>query len=252
LCCNVDVDVPLSGSGSAGPAILARLEDSVAGSLISLSTPEIRLLLTSIDTHRFSHDAIAIPEVAGHDTPHALAALSEYVTRHPEHAAALLTTPALAPIHAEVREMVHQVTEVARTEAVRLVSTASLVVGATVIFPQPMDGSAVLAVATRFIETGQLANYYRAADLGQALITAYTPRERILIRRKLAAFASVLWRRAPLLALLLGWLAVGLAGALMAMLRLLSASTVQAGFELWGLGFLALVVFQFYVTTRKT
>jgi len=195
--------------------------------------------------------------------PHALASLTEFVNRHPEHANDLLTSPAFAPIHGEVRELVHHLTEVARTEAVRSVSNAIAVVDAAARQSQQMalqmDGPAVLAVAERLIESGQLANYYRAADLGLAVVGAYSPirpgPEKVLVavmRRQVTNLIRALWHRAPLLVLLLGWLAVGVAGALVAMLKVLSASSVQAGFELWGVGFLALVVFQFYVTTRNT
>jgi hypothetical protein len=246
----------------AATSVAGIRDDSIATSLQLLSTPEIHHLLSTIDTQRFSHEAVAVPAVTGHDMPHALASLSEFVTRHPEHANELLTSPALAPIRSEVTQLLHHITEVARTEAVRSVSNATAVVDAAKhsqqIAPQ-MDGPAALAVAERLIESGQLANYYRAADLGLVVIGAYSPRDRTpekkvrvaVVHRRVAAMIRALWRRAPLLVLLLGWLAVGVAGALIAMLKVFSASSVQAGFELWGVGVLGLVVFQFYVTTRN-
>jgi hypothetical protein len=131
----------------------------------------------------------------------------------------------------------HHTPEIARTEAVRSLASAALVVDAAIKHPPQMDGPAVLAVAERLIESGQLANYYRAADLSRAVGGAYAPVKR---GPKKILLLRTLWRRAPLLVLLMGWLLLGLA-----------APSVEFGFELWGVGFLALVVFQFYVTTRK-
>ena len=67
------------------------------------------------------------------------------------------------------------------------------------------------------------------------------------------AFLKNLWRRAPLLLLLLGWLAGGVAGgSLVALLRSdLPPSTVSWFFEVWALGFLALVGFGFYMRVRN-
>ena len=67
-----------------------------------------------------------------------------------------------------------------------------------------------------------------------------------------------LWRRAPLLVLLLGWLAAGLLGGS-------SYATLQSwwpqpwlqpvfapAFEIWGVGFLALIGFGFYSRVRHS
>jgi hypothetical protein len=59
---------------------------------------------------------------------------------------------------------------------------------------------------------------------------------------KLRAGLRRLWRRAPLLVLLLGWLAIGICGGLL---------FKSFGFEFWALGFLALVGFGFYSTIRR-
>jgi hypothetical protein len=65
------------------------------------------------------------------------------------------------------------------------------------------------------------------------------------------------WQRVPLLVLLAAWFALGLIGAAISLLAriagaALSPATVQAGFELWGVGFLALVIVQFLITVRRT
>jgi hypothetical protein len=76
-------------------------------------------------------------------------------------------------------------------------------------------------------------------------------------RRRIPPAVRRLWQRAPLLVLLLSWLAVGLAGGLLyAGLRLVIPEAMPkpgdaAGFGLWGLGFLALVGLGFYARVRR-
>lgn len=71
------------------------------------------------------------------------------------------------------------------------------------------------------------------------------------------ARVAVLWNRAPLLVLLLAWLAIGTAGGLASLMQRAvwpeawPSWLVDAGFSLWGLGFLALVLFGFYVRVRN-
>jgi hypothetical protein len=77
------------------------------------------------------------------------------------------------------------------------------------------------------------------------------------LREKLPRGLEALWQRAPLLALLGTWFVVGLGGGLFSVLAkaLWPDSWVVAagdfGFEVWGLGFLALVGFGFWATIRK-
>lgn len=88
-----------------------------------------------------------------------------------------------------------------------------------------------------------------------ALALGYYSLEKL--REKLPRRLEVLWQRAPLLALLGGWFVLGLGGGLFSVLAkaLWPDSWVVAasdfGFEVWGLGFLALVGFGFWATIRK-
>jgi hypothetical protein len=88
-----------------------------------------------------------------------------------------------------------------------------------------------------------------------ALALGYYSLEKL--REKLPRQLEALWQRAPLLALLGGWFVLGLGGALVSVLAkaLWPDSWVVAasdfGFEVWGLGFLALVGFGFWATIRK-
>jgi hypothetical protein len=275
------LDVSAAGAGAPIPESLVRLnapgeplspsvgrpvgrEDSAGPFLQLLSTPVIQDLLRGIEAHRFAQDPAALEStvqtavsaVASHDVAHALAALSEHIGRNPEHAGALANSPALAPVQGELRELVRRITEDARIEAVRTVASGGIAVDAAARHPEQLNGPAVLEVAERFIESGQLANYIRAQELGQTVISVYAADRRRYERSERRApweWAMKLWRRVPLLVLLIGWLALGLAGSAIALLvRLaggeLNASTVQAGFEFWGVGFLALVAIQLFVS----
>jgi hypothetical protein len=267
-----DLDVSAAGTGSPVPESLVRLnvpgetpspragvaEDSAGAFLQLLSTPPIQDLLRGIEAHRFAQEPAApesivqtaVSALASRDVPRAMAALSEYIGRNPEHAAALANSASLAPIQGEVRELVHRVTEDARAEAVRMVATAGVVVDAAAKHPEQMNGPAVLEIAERFIESGQLANYIRAQELGQAVITFYGagPRRSERIERRVAwEWVAAFWRRAPLLVLFAAWVGLGLAGSALVVLGRADAATVRACFEFWGVGFLVLVVIQFFV-----
>jgi len=257
-------------------------DDTVGPLLQLLSNPAIRHFLDSFDARRFPQDAAALDgllQTAGsaaahNDAPRALAALTEYINRNPEHASTLLASPLLTPIQSDVRELLRQATQDAKTAAVRLISMAGEVVEGAVKHPERLDGPGALAIAERLVESGQLVNYFRAADLSEAVIAFYaravpdlaldTARgaERGKLNSKQGGRHAVLrlvkiwWATVPLLVLLVGWVALGAAGGAIVQLaraagvELLSASTVRAAFELWGVGFLALVVFQFWITVR--
>jgi hypothetical protein len=63
-----------------------------------------------------------------------------------------------------------------------------------------------------------------------------------------------LWRRAPLLILLLAWLGIGLLFGLISLVArnlVLPAAVIDGGFEVWGLGFLVLVILGFYSRIRN-
>jgi len=269
-----DLDVSAAGTGSPVPASLVRLNvpgstpsapvlvagirhDSAGAFLQLLSTPPMQDLLRGIERHRFAQESAALESllqtavsaVASHDVPRAIAVLSEYISRGPEHAAALATSPLLASIQGEVRELVHRVTEDARTEAVRMVASAGVAVDAAGKHTQ-LNGPGVLEVAERFIESGQLANYIRAQELASAVIgfNAAGRHSERAERSALLEWIVKFWRRVPLLVLLAGWLALGLAGSAIALLARADAAAVRAWFEFWGVGFLVLVVIQLFVS----
>jgi hypothetical protein len=126
----------------------------------------------------------------------------------------------------------------------------------------------LLHIGQRLFDAGGHANYVRAAALAETIQSAYWgatlihdqtvsparvsfqkeggfPRTRAFAAasfKKLPERVRLLWRRAPLLFLLLAWLAVGIFGGIL---------FSGFGFEFWALGFLALAGFGFYRTIRK-
>ncbi len=117
-------------------------------------------------------------------------------------------------------------------------------------------------VAERFAESGQLLNYIRAGELGEAVIASYlqvVPRKRDSdLRRELPDLLKAMWRTVPLLVLLVGWFFAGaVIGAVLLVARMagvpvLNPAIAQAGFEAWGIGFLALAGIQFCVRVRRS
>jgi hypothetical protein len=130
--------------------------------------------------------------------------------------------------------------------------------------PEGVEPGFVLSIANQFIETGQLANYLRAQELGRVVASWYdgplaagtlSPADTRRLQRqeelriRLAGLKRA-WRRAPLLVLLTAWLAIGFTGGIVAMVFRLPEGETNTAFQLWGLGFPGLVVLQFVLTIR--
>jgi hypothetical protein len=138
--------------------------------------------------------------------------------------------------------------------------------------PENLDPQTVLALATRMIATEQYPNYLRAAELGNVIASWYDgpltvgssfrtlavesatetqrrARRESSVRRQWTDVTARLWKRAPLLVLLAGWLLAGITGALL--LRVADIPTDASPlFTIWALGFPALIVLQFALTIR--
>jgi hypothetical protein len=238
------LDALVGASTPATNALPGTSDDSVGPLLQLLAAPHLHDLLHSIDAHRLSEDPAALESLlqsagaaaAHHDVPRALAILTEYINRNPEHAALLPASPALLPIQGEVKELLRNITDGARIDAVRLIGAAGLAVDAAAKHPEGLDGAGVVAAAERFAESGQLVNYFRAAELSQAVIAFYGGTAPPVWP------AARLWRKVPVLVLLVAWLGLGV---IMLLLRF-NAAVV----EVWGVGFLVLVVLQFWMSVR--
>lgn len=261
-------DAAAAISRVAATAVAAVGQDSVGGLAQLLSTPQINHLLSGIDARMSSHagaalDAslqAAVAALADRNVPRALGHLAEYIKLNPGRADALLTTPSLMPIQAGVQELLRHMTFEAKIEAERLIAGASVLVSAAAGVPPALNGPDLLAVAQRFAESGLLVNYVLASELSQTVISAYSGVARDarppVPRRGFPELMRISWRRVPMLVLLGGWLALGLVGAGISLLaRLaddaLSPAAIQTGFELWGVGFLALVMAQFLIKSLK-
>jgi hypothetical protein len=244
-------------------------EDGVSPFLQLLSTPQIHDLLQSIETHRSSQDTAAHSHLqaatsaaADHDVPRALVHLTEFIRLNPQHAAALVTTPALIPIQGDIEGLLRHMTHDAKIGAENVIAGARLVVSSAIARPMAFNGPDVLTVAERFAASGQLLNYIRATELSQAVIASYGPvgvtLPKPMVQRNMVSLLAAWWRRVPLLILLAGWFLLGAMfvvtslAARAANVRLLSSTIIQSGFEVWGVGFLALAGLQFCISVRGT
>lgn len=93
--------------------------------------------------------------------------------------------------------------------------------------------------------------------VAESAVRAVIRRTWISVRKRAPSGVRALWLRAPLLVLFLFWFALGLAGGTISLLlrsvwrEQFPLGLVTAGFDLWGLGFLVLAVFGFYMRVRK-
>lgn len=236
----------------------------------------------------------ALTETASGNVSGALDALSQFAALQPLRAQAVSSTPGLETIRPQVDALLARLSHVARLDAEGRLAHASLSAdefGASKLPGWDTRPETLVLLGTQLLESGTHANFIRAADLAQAVIDgtrwapapapapateAATRRATIemdpagsdLIRASLQRSwraaregarprLRALWRRAPLLVLLLGWLAVGVvAGSLSWAWRGVApdswpASSAAFAVEIWGIGFLALVLFGFYMRVRN-
>jgi hypothetical protein len=189
------------------------------------------------------------------------------------------------PSPAEPQQILHQLTAIARLDAEARLGQAEQEIAAGApkrLADWDARPETLVLVANRLLDAGGHANYLRSSQLSQVVIDAYHqtppvvdpnfPLARIPNEGAAAdpgsaspSAASILWTGlrtgmrtgAPLLVLLIGWLALGLVGGGFARLmraiwpEQFSDWLAAAAFDLWGLGFLALVGLGFYLRVRK-
>jgi hypothetical protein len=235
--------------------------DRIAGTLQDLAGPQVGQLLRLLEHARVNQDPMliegllkdAVAAVHGHHLPDALKTIERMVNLSPEHGALLARTePGLAHIRPEIHGLMQRLETGARSEAERSVLAASLAIATapgrvteTNLIP-PQD---LLALANRFLESGQYANYIRAMEIARFV----TEQQHATPRKTSSQRIRKLWQRAPMLVLLLGWLGVGLVGGAISVLgRLSGEGPLDTGVvEIWVSGFLGLVLFQFLATVRS-
>jgi hypothetical protein len=234
-----------------------------------------------------------ISAAAAGDLGGVLSEFTQLAAASPLRAEAVRSDPALEPMRAQVDSLLARLAQVAKLDAESRVSQASQILEQTGV--QKLAGwdvrpEALLLLANRLLEAGGHVNFNRASQLaltiaegvqwapapaappyeestaarlrseiepltGGPIRTAFS-RSWDAVREQAPARVRALWRRAPLLILLLVWLAVGIVGGTASWLwRILApdawpAGFVATGFDLWALGFLALVVFGFYMRVR--
>jgi hypothetical protein len=166
-------------------------------------------------------------------------AVGELLRTQPEAEARVLHEPALAAIRPEIRDVATHLSIAAKQDAEKTLAHAGALVATQ---PSGAFGPATVALANQFLETGQYVNYIRAGELGRLAISSFESERREKAEpqaaSRIAKAVGSLWRRAPLLALLLAWMVLGLV-------------VVPLNPELWAIGFLALIGCQFVVTIRN-
>ena len=225
------------------------------------------------------------------DAIRAVSALSEIAELDPSRPDILRADPALAAIRVSVDQFLDRHTMLTRIDAEGRLEQAAQSAGPSA--PEKLPGwdmrpATMLDLANRIFESGGLANYVRAAEMAQLVIdgSRWAPefagfplgppdsgrigRKGAVTRphgmagqaiRRMSGMALarliILWKRAPLLILLLSWLLLGIAGGSWSLLwqrfRLETwpGALVALAFEVWGTGFLVLVGFGFYAQLRK-
>ena len=261
---------------------LGRSGDAITGILGQLSEPEavsflenILLPLPPADAARIE-DLLhaAVSAAADGNVQQALLKLSELTALDPGRGGTLVQEPGLAPIRQEVGQLLSRLTSAAHMDAESKLAEATRLLGTADAREIPEGGvrpEAAVLIAERLLEAGGYSNYVRSAEVSQFAINQYaiaqppaplSPVEarsipagvestRLRARPRWLPRLKMLWQRAPLLVLLLAWLALGIAATLLPAWLKISWLPASIGFEIWATGFLALVVFGFYMRVRN-
>jgi hypothetical protein len=216
----------------------------------------------------------------------AFGALTQALKLDPLRAEAIRSEPGLEPIRPQIDQFLNRLMAVARLDAEGRLSRAVQLLealGAEKLADWDARPETLILIANRLLDSGGHANYLRTADLSQAFIDAASrglpaitnvpvpfpvaaepvkkdgvPRGAIWrvfgeVRKQAPSRTRALWRRAPLLILLLAWLGLGtVAGLVFALTReFWPPSLIDSAFKAWGLGFLVLVIIGFYARIRN-
>jgi len=267
-------------AGAIDVAAFPELSASDIASLIRILEP---LPATSVQAADFVHSAVSA--AAEGDTARVLTALTDAVRVNPVQIETLRSQPGLEPMRAQVDQFLNRLTAVVKLDAEGRLTRATQVLealGAQKLPEWDASPETLLTTARRLLDAGGHANYVRTAELAQVLIDGAarglpaitnTPvpnmpadirleagprtvpqRGWIGLLKQARPQFRVLWRRAPLLILLLGWLGIGLIFGIFSLAArnlVLTVSVIDGGFEVWGLGFLFLVILGFYSRIRK-
>jgi hypothetical protein len=199
----------------------------------------------------------------------ALGKLAEFARLDPGRAESLETEPGLASIHADVRQLLFRLASAAQLDAETRLGQATMLLQAAdskEIPGQEIRPEILIQLADRLLQAGSYSNCMRSVELSQMVINLYgcatTPALRSGqpspgLRHSWMPRIKKLWLRAPLLVLLWAWFALGLgAGSVSRLLRTCWPQTwpealVSGVFEVWAVGFLALILFGFYARVQN-
>lgn len=256
--------------------------DLFVSSLQALSEVEITALLSMVDSPDSPQlsgrlDGLlraAVAATADGDGNRAIGHLAEFAALSPKRAETLASLPSLSSIRGPVEGLVSRLTVAAKAKAeTQLAQAVKLMesLGAKELAAGEMRVENLALIAGRLLDAGGYANFVWSAELSRLAIVPLPPRVAQRIRigspsgkgifgASFTAFQSrmrQMWLRAPLLVLLLGWFAAGLVGgSFSALVRnywpaVLPGSVVAGAFELWGVGFLALIGVALYRSARN-
>lgn len=179
--------------------------------------------------------------------------LERAILAHPSHAVGATSDPAFDSIRGPVLQMLAQLTRAAHFRA-----EASVALAASSLPADRLDAAparACLEVARAFLHVPSYEAYVRAdlaAIVACQLATPAGPRPRPRRRAATAGFQPAravlrLWRKLPLLAILLVWFAAGVAAGLASLLFAGAAASAWRDdiFPIWGLGLLGMVALGF-------
>jgi hypothetical protein len=280
----------LPGPKDDGLAVLpsfAESGDTITAILGELSDPEVVRFLERLEQPPLPEMAARLEDlirasvsaVAEGNVQQALTKLKEFAALNPRLAETLDAAPGLASIREEVGQLLSRLTSAAQLDAEFRFGHATHLVQAAdqgKHLEQEIKPEIAILIAGRLLEAGGYANSMRSTELSQMLINQYgfAPTAALPIADPSSipfrsAHASLgprnqwiprirrWWHRAPLLVMLLAWFAAGFSGGcVFALLRnywpeMWPESLVADGFEVWGLGFLALIGFGFYARVRN-
>ena len=277
-------------SGSVSQTAGRLLGDAFTSLLPGLSEAEFAALLQVFEQIDRVPDPVRVEQLftaaktaaAQGDAEVEIAHLSKMAPLDPNRVPSLPDHPDLLPVRAEVARLVNDLTLTARLDAEgRLAEASKALEGREA-------GKALVTASGRLYDAGGYVNWIRSSALSQLVLDqtrwapAPVPTAGIASKLRGASRASSmpedspsalrlfrtailrgrastqrLWRRAPLLVLLLAWLAIGIGFGLATALwrevtpAAASSTGIAAGFEVWALGFLALVLYGFYRRVRN-
>jgi hypothetical protein len=291
---SVEISSALRGLAETKGQVLAAIEnlaqsgDTITEILKQLSEPEVVKFLETIEHAPRQENAAQLDELfrasisaaADGNVQQALVTLTEFAALDPRRAETLEREPGLASIRPEVGQLLSRLASAAHVDAEsRLAQATHLLetIGSKEGLSQEFKPQIAILIADRLLSAGGYANWVRSAEFSQisinqyAFVPAYAPlssanprsipvgseRADPGLRNPWMTRIRKLWRRAPLLVLLLAWLAAGFVGGSISAILLIywpqrwPGFLVASGFEVWGVGFLALVAFGFYVRVRN-